>query len=184
MSSGSWGRGMKPGSWRDECLNEWTLLLPGPLLLHPLWAEPTAGQSRAAPCAPSRPSLYWSYTGSGGHQDPHPKGTGWGWLHSRLTTLRGDDEPQGHLLLNRYHHDRLHRWFGLESGQEAPEPPSESQDWMEDQRVRGRETREKSQGWGKMAKSKGTRKMGELLMVRKRERNRMGTGSYWTIPAV
>lgn len=49
---------------------------------------------------------------------------------------------------------------------------------MEDQRVRGRETREKSQGWGKMAKSKGTRKMGELLMVRKRERNRMGTGSY------
>ena len=45
---------------------------------------------------------------------------------------------------------------------------------MEDQRVRGRETREKSQGWGKMAKSKGTRKMGELLMVRKRER-----GTEW-----
>ena len=51
--------------------------------------------------------------------------------------LRGDNEPQGHLLLTLHHHDRLHHRFGLESGQEALEPPSESQDWMEDQRVRG-----------------------------------------------
>ena len=44
---------------------------------------------------------------------------------------------------------------------------------MEDQRVRGREKQgRKARGGGKMAKSKGTRKMGELLMVRKRERNR------------
>ena len=99
--------------------------------------------------------------------------------------LRRDDEPQGHLLLSLYHHNRLHHQFGLESGQEAPEPPSESQDWMEDQRVRGRETQgRKARGGGKMAKNKGTRKMGELLMVRKRERNRMGTGSYRTIPEI
>ena len=47
--SGYWG------SWRGECLNERTALLPGPLLPHPLGAEPTAGQGRAARRAPPRP---------------------------------------------------------------------------------------------------------------------------------
>ena len=99
--------------------------------------------------------------------------------------LRGDGEPRGHVLLNLYQHNRLHHRFGLESGQEAPEPPSESQDWMEDQRVKGAgDTGEKARGGGRWQKSKRTRKMGERPVVSKRERDRMGMGSYRTIPAI
>lgn len=99
--------------------------------------------------------------------------------------LRGDGEPQGHVFLNLYQHDRLHHRFGLESGQEAPEPPSESQDWMEDQRVkRAGDIGEKARGGGRWWKSKRTSKMGEQSMVSKRERNRMEIGSYRTIPAI
>lgn len=78
--------------------------------------------------------------------------------------LRGDDEPQGHVLLNLYRHNRLHHRFGPQSGQEAPEPPSESQDWVEDQRVKGAgDTGEKSQGWGKMAEEQKNQEDGRVV---------------------
>lgn len=97
-----------------------------------------------------------------------------------------DDEPQGHLLLSLNHHNCLHHQFGLESGQEAPEPPSESQDWMEDQRVRGRETQgRKSQGGGQDGvRAKGTRKTEVVADGEKEREEQNGDWIYRTIPAI